>query len=167
MAKEWIEELAEQIRQKNREAAEKYGRDQHYAGVIASLGKEYFVRLATELREDVETLRRQLQGDATAAETAVETIRAGEVKIRRARFPWVEAVLRHRDETILLEYAKEPGTRPSLGGDAAAELKTRSFAFRVAPDDSLYVEEAFADAPRRYEQPEALAREIVEILFAV
>ena len=45
MAKEWIENLAQDIKQKNREAAENYGRTQHYAGVMAEQGKEFFVGL--------------------------------------------------------------------------------------------------------------------------
>jgi hypothetical protein len=38
MAQEWIDNLAQDIKQKNHEAAENYGRSQHYAGIISDLG---------------------------------------------------------------------------------------------------------------------------------
>jgi hypothetical protein len=162
MAEEWIEKLAADIKQKNREAAEDYGRSQHYAGIISDLGKGFFVAFADCLTKDVELLRRALQGDPTAAETGVQTIKANEIKITRARFPWVDARVTHKDDTITLEYAKGPGS----GGDPALNRNTRIYAFRVGADDSLYVEDAFADQPGRYEKPEDLARQMAEFLFA-
>src|SRR5947199_6547491 len=88
---EWIESLAGDIKLKNREAAEEYGRDQHNATVIAEKGKAFFVSLLQSLQQDVDALRTSLQGDLTASETGLQTIRACEVKISRARFPWVDA----------------------------------------------------------------------------
>ena len=58
MAKEWIENLAQDVKQKNREAAENYGRTQHYAGVMAEHGKEFFVGLVADLKENVDAFRR-------------------------------------------------------------------------------------------------------------
>jgi hypothetical protein len=162
MAKEWIENLTQEIKQKNREAAETYGRDQHYAGIIGTLGKEYFVALVSCIQENVDGIRRQLQGDATSAETGVEIIKADEIRITRARFPWVDARVIHKDDTITLDYAKDAGVQ----GDPKLDRKTRTYAFHVAQDDSLYVQDAFADQPRDYKQPEELAQQITEVLFA-
>jgi hypothetical protein len=161
MAKEWIEQLAEDIKQRNHEAAQDYGRAQHYAGIVSTRGKEFFVALVLCLQENVDALRSQLQGDLTSCETRVQTSKANEVKITRSRFPWIDAQLNHRDDTILLDYAKGPG----LAGDAGVGRKTASFAFRVAPDDVLSVEDAFTDPPRNYAKPEDLARHITELLF--
>ena len=163
MVQEWIAELADEIKQKNRAAAQDYGRAQHYAGIVAEAGKGFFVALVSYLQEDVVALRSQLQGDLTAAETAVQTIQPGEVKIARARFPWVDAHLVHREDTLMLDYAKGPGA----GGDPTFDRKTRSYVLRAAADDSLYAEEAFSDSAKRYTKPEDLAREMMEILFGV
>jgi hypothetical protein len=163
MAKEWIESLAQEIKQKNHDAAEKYGRDQHYAGIISTAGKEFFVALARGLQENVDALRHQLQGDSTAAEMAVETVRADEIHIARARFPWVDARLTHHEDRITLDYAKDPGSQ----GDPKLDRTTRTYAFQVGADDALYVQDAFADQPGRYEKPEELARHITELLFSV
>lgn len=161
MAKEWIENLAQDIKQRNREAASEYGRAQHYAGIVSTLGKEFFVGLVFCLQENFDGLRSRLQGDPTSSKTSVQTIKADEVKIMRARFPWIDARLTHREDTISLDYAQGPGT----GGDPMLDRKTRTFAFRVAPDDSLLVEDAFIEPPRQYQQPEDLARHITELLF--
>jgi hypothetical protein len=163
MPKEWIANLAQEIKQKNHEAAEKYGRDQHYAGIISTAGKEFFVSLTRCLQENVDAIRHQLQGDSTAAEMAVETVRADELRIARARFPWVDARLTHHEDRITLDYAKDPG----LAGDAKLDRKTQTYAFKVGADDGLYVEDAFADQPGRYEKPEELAQHITELLFSV
>jgi hypothetical protein len=162
MATQWIENLAQEIKQKNHEAAEKYGREQHTAGIIERLGKEYFVALAICLQENVAEIRRHLQGDSTAAETVVETIRPDEIRLARSRFPWVDARVQHRGETITLDYAKGAGVQ----GDEKIDRKTRSFALEVAADDSLFAADAFADAPEEYKTAEALARKITELLFS-
>ena len=163
MATEWITDIAEEIKQKNHEAAEDYGRAQHYAGIVAEAGKGFFMALVSCLQENVDALRSQLQGDLTAAEMALQTIQPGEVKITRARFPWVDAHLMHREDTLMLDYAKGLGA----GGDPTFDRKTRSYVLRVAPDDSLYVEDAFSDSAKRYTKPEELGREITEIPFGI
>jgi hypothetical protein len=166
MSNEWIEQLAAEIKRKNHEAAEKYGRDQHFAGIIAAGAPGFFLALADRLQENVDGIRRLLQGDATAAEMRVERGAAGgaanEIRITRARFPWVDARVTHHEETIVLDYAKDPGVK----GDPGSERTARTFVFRVAADDGLYVEDAFADRPVRYATAEELARRITEILFA-
>ena len=113
---EWIDSLADDIKPKNHEAAENYGRDQHYAAVIAEKGKPFFVLSPAVLQQNIDALRTRLQGDLTASETGVQTVRACEVKISRARFPWVDATVEHHGETITLDYAKTPtAPRPATG----------------------------------------------------
>jgi hypothetical protein len=164
MDREWVEKLAGEIKQKNHEAAERYGRDQHYAGIIAEGGGGFFVALVERLQENVEGIRRVLQGDATAAEMGVERgAGAHEIRITRARFPFVDARVIHHADTITLDYAKDAG----VAGGVKAERTVRGFVFRVGTDDGLYVEDGFADRPGRYETAEELARKITEILFSV
>jgi hypothetical protein len=162
MAEEWIERLAQDIKQKDHEAAEDYGRSQHYAGIISDLGNGFFLALAQCLTDNVEALRRGLQGDVTAAETAIQSVSADEIKITRARFPWVDARVIHNHDTITLDYARGPG----VAGDPNIDRTTRTFAFKVAQDDTLYTEEAFSATPQQYKRPEELARRITETLFA-
>jgi hypothetical protein len=163
MAEEWIEKLAQDIKQKDHEAAEDYGRSQHYAGIISDQGKVFFLALVNSLQENVEALRRALQGDVTSAEIGVQTIKADEVKITRARFPWVDAQVIHKDDTITLDYAKGAGVQ----GDPKIDRKTTTFAFKVSQDDSsLYMEDGFSAEPQRYARPEELAKRIMEILFS-
>jgi len=163
MTQEWIESLAQEIKQKNHEAAEEYGRAQHYAGIVSTQGKQYFLGLVQCMQENVDELRRRLQGDPTASETRVQTSKADEVRIVRSRFPWVDARLTHHGDTITLDYAKGPGAE----GDLKLDRKTHSFAFVVAADDSLSAQDAFADPPQQYPQPEALAQYITQLLFSV
>jgi len=161
MAKEWVEGLAKEIREKHRAAAEEYGRAQHYAGIVAKQGNEFFLALTASLRADVDALRSQLQGDVTGTETLVDSTRPDEVRITRAGFPWVDARLTHREDTITLDYAKGRGAE----GDPGLDRQSRSFAFQVAANDAVYVQDAFGEPGRRYESPGDLAREIVEFLF--
>ena len=159
---EWIDSLAAEIKQKNREAADDYGRNQHCSAVIAEKGKAFFVSMIQALQQNVDALRLCLQGDLTASETGVQTVRACEVKVSRARFPWVDATIEHNGDNITLDYAKRPGTP----GDPNEDRKSCTFAFRVASDDTLYITDAFAADPASYSEPEALARRITETLFA-
>lgn len=162
MAQAWIEKLADEIKQTNHEAAEDYGRAQHYAGIVSRLGKEFFVAMVQCLQENVDGLRGQLQGDPTSSETRVQTSRADEVKITRSRFPWIDARLTHHDDTITLDYAKGPGVE----GDPKLDRKTHTFAFQAAADDTLSAQDAFAEPPQQYRKPEELARRITELLFS-
>ena len=92
----------------------------------------------------------------------MQTTRPGELRITRERFPWVDANVIHRDETITVDYARSSG----LPADPQLGRQSRVFTMRAAPDDTLYAEEGFGDRPARYESPEDLARAILELLFA-
>jgi hypothetical protein len=161
MGKEWIANLAEDIKQKGHEAAENYGRSQHQAEIATTHGKPFFTAFVIRLEEDVNEIKRQLQGDVTSADTIFQTVTPTEVKLTRSRFPWFDAHITHQDPNIVLDYAKGLG----VAGDPNLDRKTCHFAFHVDDDDTLSVEESFGDNPRRFHQPEELARYIVELLF--
>ena len=163
MGKEWIENLAQDIQQKSKEAAENYGREQHKQGIISTQGRPFFTALLTCLEDDVNEIKRQLQGDVTASETTFQTITSTEAKLTRSRFPWFDATLTHRDSTIILDYAKGLG----VAGDPTLARQTSHFAFHVAPDDTLSLQQSFDDNPLQFHQPEQLAQHITELLFHV
>jgi len=161
MAKEWIANLAQDIKQKNHEAADDYGRQQHKAGIIANLGMPFFTTLVSCLEEDVAEIRRELQGDLTSADTNLQIVNVNAVKLTRDRFPWFDAHLIHHDANIVLEYAKDRGT----GGDPNLDRRTVHFNFEVGADDAFSVQQSFSETPRNFQSPEELARHIIELLF--
>jgi hypothetical protein len=161
MGKEWIENLAQDIRQKGREAAESYGRSQHQAEIATTRGKPFFTAFVISLENDVKEIKRKLQGDVTSSDTVFQTISPNEVKLTRSRFPWFDAYITHQDSTIVLDYAKGLG----VAGDPALDRQTSHFSFHVDDEDTLSLQESFPDNPRRFHQPEELARHIVELLF--
>jgi hypothetical protein len=161
MAKDWIAALSQDIKQKNHEAAENYGRQQHKAGIIANLGMPFFTTLVSCLEEDVAEIRRELQGDLTSADTTVQIVNINAVKLTRDRFPWFDAHLIHHEDNIVLEYAKDRG----IAGDPNLDRKTVHFAFEVAADDAFSVQQSFSETPRSYQSPEDLAHYIIELLF--
>jgi hypothetical protein len=163
MGKEWITDLAQDIRQKGHEAAEDYGRSQHQSEIITTQGRPFFIAFVTALEEDVTDIKRQLQGDVTSSDTAFQTLSATEAKLTRSRFPWLDARITHQDPDIVLDYAKGLG----VAGDPALDRKTCHFAFRVADDDTLSIHEAFGEDPHHFHRPEDLARHIAELLFQV
>jgi hypothetical protein len=161
MAKEWIANLAQDIKQKNHEAADDYGRQQHKAGIITNLGMPFFTTLVSCLEEDVAEIRRELQGDLTSADTNLQIVNVNAVKLTRDRFPWFDAHLIHHDANIVLEYAKDRGT----GGDPNLDRRTVHFNFEVGADDAFSVQQSFSETPRNFQSPEELARHIIELLF--
>lgn len=160
MTHEWIEQIAAEIKRKNAEAAETFSREQHAAAVIAEKGKPFFVSTVQSLQQNVDSLRAQLQGDITASDIGMQTVRACEVKVTRARFPCVDATLEHHGETITLDYAKAPGTSVEQ-----AERKQSTYTFRVGPEDTVYVQDAFAAEHAAFRDPESLAQHLTELLF--
>ena len=74
MGKEWITDLAQDIRQKGHEAAENYGRSQHQSEIITTQGRPFFIAFVTALEGDVTEIKRQLQGDVTSSDTAFQTM---------------------------------------------------------------------------------------------
>jgi hypothetical protein len=173
MSKEWIVNLAQAIRQKGHEAAENYGREQHKEGIVIVQGEIFFTNFVLCLEEDVNEIKRQLQGDVTAAETIIsgpalhlnanngKPNERNEVTLTRSRFPWFDARITHHDSTIVLDYAKGLG----VAGDPALDRKSCHFAFQVCDDDTLSIRESFGDNPRQFYQPEQLAQHITELLF--
>jgi hypothetical protein len=161
MGNEWVANLAQDIREKGHEAAESYGRSQHQAELATTQGKPFFTAFVLRLEEDVNEIKRELQGDVTSSDTIFQTFGPTEVKITRSRFPWFDARITYQDPIIVLDYAKNLG----VAGDLALDRKTCHFTFHVADDDTLSLEESFGDNPRQFHQPEELARHIVELLF--
>jgi hypothetical protein len=159
--KEWIANLAQDIRQKGHEAAESYGRSQHRAEIATTQGRQFFTAFALSLENDVNEIKRQLQGDVTSSDTIFQSISPTELKLTRSRFPWFDARITHQDPDIVLDYTKGLG----VAGDPALDRKSCHFTFRVDGDDLLSVHESFNDNTRQFHQPEELARHIVEILF--
>jgi len=161
MSKAWIEELAGNIKEKDREVANAYGREQHRLGVVSAKGAGFFTALVLELEEDFREMKAALQGDATASETAIESNGLDRVTMTRSRFPWFDAVLKYDRTSLRLEYAQGKG----VIGDPKVATGERQVV--VGPDDGLLVEEGLGVSPRRFERPEELAKHIVERLFAV
>jgi hypothetical protein len=164
MSKAWIEELAAEIKEKDREAANAYGREQHRLEVVNVGGHEFFARLAQALEVDFSEIKAELQGDVTSSETSIENNGINQVTMARSRFPWFDAVLRYEQSTMVLDYAQGKG----VAGDPkiVAERKVTVFSFAVTDEDRLFVEEGFGEPPKRFDEPEDLARHIMEILFA-
>jgi len=164
MAKEWIENLATEIKQKNREAAEEFGRQQHQADVIGSQGRTFFADMVRSLEDNFTQIRRQLQGDPTSAEIAILTTGSTQVRLTRTRFPWFDAHITHEDGKITLEFARDRGI---VADPTLVDKTTLVFDFHISPEDKLWVEDAFGDTPQKYETPDDLAQRITEILFQV
>jgi hypothetical protein len=163
MGKEWIGNLVQDLKEKNREAAENYGREQHKAGIVTSEGNLFFASLTTCLETDLNEIKRQLQGDATSADTTFKTVHLKEVILTRSRFPWFDAHIAHQDPEIILNYAKGLG----VAGDPSLDRKVCHFTLHVADDDSLSAYEAFGDSPKQFRQPGKLSEHILQILFSV
>jgi hypothetical protein len=163
MGKDWITNLAQDIRQKGHEAAENYGRSQHQSEIITTQGKPFFTAFVFALEEDVTEIKRELQGDVTSSDTLFQTISPTEVKLTRSRFPWFDARITHQDPIIVLDYAKGLG----VAGDPALDRKTCLFAFQVDDGDTLAIRQSFGDAPKQFRQPDELAQHIIELLFTL
>ncbi len=163
-AKEWIENLTQEIKQKNREAAEEFGRAQHQADIIGAQGRIFFGDMLRSLEDNFTQIRRQLQGDPTSAEVGILTTGATAAHLTRSRFPWFDAHIALHEHTIAMEYAKEFGipVDPKL-----VERKTLLFDFHVDPEDKLSVQDAFGDMPKSYTTADDLARKVTEILFEI
>jgi len=163
MEKQWISDLADDIRQKGHEAAEDYGRAQHRAEIITTQGRTFFLVFAASLEENVKEVKRELQGDVTASDTTFQTTNHTEVKLTRARFPWFDARIVLQYPAILLDYAKGPG----VAGDPSQDRKTCVFTFQVNGNDDLFIEESFGENPKEFRRPEELAQRITQLLFHI
>jgi hypothetical protein len=167
MAQEWIETLATELREKGREAAENYGREQHRAGIIEAEGKVFFLALASALDQDFTEIRSQLQGSAVACETSVLKTSPIEVKLTRGRFPWFDATLKHDGPNVALDYAQDRGTTPDEPLSGTTPRTVKQFHFEVDRLDHMAITEAFGDQPQKFDKPEDFARHIIELLFKV
>jgi hypothetical protein len=175
MGKEWIANLTEDLRRKGHEAAENYNREQHKTGIVTAQGKPFFTAFVLCLEENINEIRSRLQGDVTASETTIsgpslqltankaQTNHPNEVTITRSRFPWIDARITHHDDTIVLDYAKGLG----IAGDPTIDRKTNHFAFHIADDDTLSIQDAFGDNPHRFHHPEELAQHVTQLLFQI
>jgi hypothetical protein len=161
MSKEWIENLTHDIREKEHESAENYGRSQHQAEIVTTQGQPFFSVFLISLEEDINEIKRQLQGDVTASDTTFQRISPTEAKLTRSRFPWFDARIAYQNPNIVLDYARGLG----VAGDPSLDRKVCQFTFQVAPDDTLSIQHSFNDRPSQFDQPQDLARYVIELLF--
>jgi len=71
MGKEWIDNLAQDIRQKGHEAAENYGKAQHQAEIAKTQGRPFFTTFAMALEEDVNEIKRRFDARITYQDPTV------------------------------------------------------------------------------------------------
>ena len=121
MSREWIDSLAEQVKDKGREPAEEYAREQRRAGIIVAEGKVFFMALVQRLEQDLAEIRSRLQGSSVSCETSLVRESPTQVQLHRERFPWFDASLKHHEMEIVLEYARGRGVAgwgddPGWGG---------------------------------------------------
>ena len=167
LSTEWIDKLAEELKQKGREAAESYGREQHRAGIMAEQGKIFFAALVMLLEEDFSALRSRLQGSPVSSETALVRESPTRVLLTRSRFPWFSGTLEHLADDIVLKYAQGHGVAGEPLLLHSAERETVHFSFQVDHEDKLHIAESFEETQQQFDRPEELARHIVELLFRV
>lgn len=165
MGKPWIENLAAEIKSKGRDAAESYGREQHNAGIVAAQGKIFFTSLLQCIEQDISEIRSQLQGSAVSCETSVVKDGPTEVRLIRERFPWFEATLKHDDANIVFDYVRGRGVPGDKKLFASTDRQTIHFTFVVDRQDRLSVVPSFEESARSFEQPEMLAKFLLELLF--
>jgi hypothetical protein len=164
MSKAWIGQMAAEIKEKDREAASVYGRQQHRLEIVQAQGHAFFARVADELEGNFAEIKAKLQGDVTACETTIEQDGGRQVMLSRSRFPWFDAVLKFEQETMVLDYAQGKGVGGAV--QTTAERRVTVFPFTVTEEDALLVEEGLGEHPRRYREPAEMARRIMEMLFA-
>ncbi len=167
MSQAWIEKLADEIKHKNHDAAEEYGRQLHRSGIIAEQGKTFFTALVLCLDQDFAEIRTQLQGSPVSCDTTLHKDGPEHVRLTRARFPWFDATLKHDAEDIVLEYDQGRGVAGEMDLHASAVRQSVHFSFQVDPADKLYVHESFEEPHTQFTHPEELAKHIVELLFKV
>ncbi len=158
MTKEWIQQLADDIKRKDHDAAEKLAREEHRRQTLTLKGEQFYDGLIRAITDDVAELNAALAGDITASPIAVNEVGERTHKVHRARFPMVQAQLRYELERIALNYSRS-GSQSSS--------RSASYDFQVSEADSLSIRKNAGDKPGSFESPEDLARHLVELLFAV
>ncbi|WP_263382108.1 hypothetical protein [Granulicella arctica] len=167
MGKEWIEQLAGDLKEKGRDAAESYGREQHRAGIIDAEGKVFFLAAVAAIEQDFTEIRSQLQGSPISCETSIVRTGPAEVKLTRSRFPWFDATLKHNDADVTLDYARGRGVAPDKVIEDTTEHTLAHYSFQVDPQDKMTLGESFGDAPKSFETADEFSKHIVELLFKV
>jgi hypothetical protein len=167
MSKEWIESLAGELKEKGREGAESYARDQHRTGIIEAQGKVFFMGLVSALEQDFSEIRSQLQGSAISCETTLTRESPTQILMTRGRFPWFDASLKHEGANITLEYVQGRGVPGGQTLKDGTDRRVVSFLFEVDAQDKLSSGAAFGESSQRYNEPESMAEAIVRLLFEV
>ncbi len=157
MAKEWIQQLADDIKRKDHDAAERLAREEHRRQTLTLKGEQFYDGLIRAITDDVAELNAALEGDITASPIAVNGVGERTHKVHRARFPMVQAQLRYELEGVALNYSRS-GSQSSS--------RSATYNFQVSANDVVSIREHAGEKPRSFEQPEDLARHLVELLFA-
>ena len=154
MPKPWIESLAEEVKQIDRDAAKAFLRQQHITEVIEAKGGPFFAKFVECLANDVQDLGSALRGDPTDNPTMVRETDRYQVKIDRERFPLIRATLGYANPTITYSNVRSTETP-----------ENETFEFQVNDDDTIWLKRLNEYHPMSYQQPEEFSRFMVELMF--
>ena len=165
--KEWIENLARGIKEKDHVAATATLHAEHKDDVLRTKGLQFYQAVERFLREDLSELQQTLQGDVTESPitvTAQTNGTAQQIVINRPRFPFVNAFITYSAEQLTLTYKKsnEPTAAASVDSmPAGGEM----FDFHVDESDGLTLRQAVGS--KTFTSPDEFAKFVMETLFTV
>jgi hypothetical protein len=153
MAKEWIEKLAAEIKEKDLEPAEKLAREKYVDNIITVKGRAFYDQLVETLVADIQELKASFEGTSLAIPITVQR-QPTVVSVKRDNFPRVEAKVHYTKEAISLNYAAPPQLSPA-------------YRFHVGEGEGISVRETFGENAKHFNHPAELAKHIMELLFKV
>ena len=165
--KDWIENLARDIKEKDHVVATATLHAEHMDNVLRTKGVQFYQDVERSLREDVSELQQALQGDATESPitvTAQTTSSSQQIVINRSRFPFVNAFITYTAQQLTFTYKKsnEPTAAKNVDSvPAGGEM----FDFHVDESDELTLRQAVGS--RTFAIPEEFARFVMETLFSI
>ncbi len=165
--KDWIGNLAREIKEKDHVAATATLHAEHKDDVLRTKGLQFYKDVERVLREDLSELDQALQGDVTESPITVTSQTNGnaqQVVINRARFPFVNAFLTYSAEQLNLTYKKS--NEPTAAGNVdSMPAGGEMFDFHVDESDGLTLRQAVGS--KTFTTPDDFAKFVMETLFTV
>jgi len=162
MSEAWINQIVEDIKVKDHNAAEQAAKEKHRLAVIAEKGPIFWRSFADFLKKFVEEIRAGLEGDVTQGNINCEfDPTSGRIQINKSAFPFLtfNAAPNYSGQPMIPNYVK---VNPQQGGSphSGQSIPCR---FEVVGHDDLILQLNGSS----YAAPDFAAKFLIEKLFTI
>lgn len=165
MTENWIKEIAESIKEKNRDAALQTQENAKTAEIIRTRGRGFYEETCSLIEAYAQAMMSSdvMKNDPTRGEFNVQRVHDNFTFFRQA-FPFLSGNIVFQEPLAFIQVTFA-GSNPFESTGKASEMAT--YKLLVGENESVYATEAYGQLAQKFDTPASLAQHVFKQMMAV